>query len=232
MRTTLRRIAMPLTAAGLAAAAVGLGMAPASAHAEMTPSTTAAGEYAVLTFSIGHGCDGSATTDVAIDIPEGIDVVTPTINLGWTIKKQTGPLPDGESSEGAERTSRVTYSARTPLPDGYRDTFELSVPLPDEPGKTLTFPTIQTCEKGETAWTQVPKDGQSVDDLETPAPAMELTAATDPTTETLAAPQDEAGGSTDSASDDSDALSWVALGVGVVGIAVGGAAFARTRSRG
>ncbi|MGH3360135.1 MAG: YcnI family protein, partial [Nocardioidaceae bacterium] len=216
MHTTLRRAATPLAAAALAAGAIALGAAPASAHAEMTPSTTVAGEYAVLTFSIGHGCDGSATTDVAIDIPEGIDVVTPTINQGWTIAKQTEPIPNVDASDPdaiTERTTRVTYAAKTPLADGYRDTFELAVPLPDKAGETLTFPTIQTCEKGETAWTQVPEEGQSEEELETPAPAMELTAADEVSDVSEAGHAESDTASTaaapgDAGSDETTGLSW------------------------
>ena len=44
--------------------------------------------------------------------------------------------------------------------------------MPDAEGEALAFPTIQTCEKGETAWTQVPTDGQDEDELENPAPSF------------------------------------------------------------
>ena len=63
------------------------------------------------------------------------------------------------------------------MPDGYRDAFELSLQLPEAEGTTLVFPTIQTCEEGESAWIEVPEDGQSADDLELPAPSVTITAA-------------------------------------------------------
>lgn len=229
MHITVRRIAAPLI---IAAGAIALGAVPASAHVEVTPSTTVAGEYALLTFSVPHGCDGSATTKVAIDIPEGIDVVTPTVNDGWTIEKQTEPVP-GEGTEN-DRTSRVTYTAKTPLPDGYRDAFELSVPLPTEAGRTLRFPTMQTCEKGETNWNQVAKEGEDEEDLEAPAPSITLTGA-ESEGATAASAESASGDSTEASSessdDSSDALAWTALGVGIAGLAVGGVALARSRTR-
>ena len=236
MHITLRRLAAPVV---LAAGAIALGTTTASAHVDVTPSTTAAGEYALLSFAVGHGCDGSATTKVAIDIPEGIDVVTPTINDGWTIQKETEPLEGGEEDD---RVSRVTYTAKKPLPDGFRDAFELSAPLPTEPGTTLRFPTLQTCVKGQTDWSEVPKDGQTEDDLDAPAPSMTLTEPGSDSVEEAARSTDtqpaaeadstEGAQAGDTSSDDSsDALAWTALGVGAVGVLVGGVALGRSRTR-
>ncbi|MDN5851734.1 MAG: YcnI family protein [Actinomycetia bacterium] len=219
MNTTLRRLVAPVI---IAAGAVALGAAPASAHVGVTPSTTVAGEYAVLTFAVPHGCDGSATTKLAIEIPDGIDVVTPTINDGWTIDKQTEPVSSGDENE---RVARVTYNAKTPLADGYRDTFELSVALPTDAGRTLVFPTIQTCKKGKTAWTQVPEDGQSEDQLDAPAPSFTLTESEDGDE----APAEEV--SSADTGDSSDGLAWTALGIGAAGVAVGGVALTRSRTR-
>ncbi|UYM03912.1 YcnI family copper-binding membrane protein [Solicola gregarius] len=229
MHIIVRRVAAPLI---ITVGAIALGTVPASAHVEVTPSTTVAGEYALLTFSVPHGCDGSATTEIAIDIPKGIDVVTPTINDGWTIKKQTEPVP-GEGTEN-DRVSRVTYTAKTPLQDGYRDAFELSMPLPTEADTTLRFPTLQTCEKGATNWNEVAKDGQDEEDLEAPAPSFTLTAAEADSAEqasTDATPTDASAAPEETSDDSSDGLSWTALGVGVAGLAVGGVALVRSRTR-
>ena len=60
----------------------------------------------------------------------------------------------------------MVYTAVTQLADGYRDTFELSIDVPAEAvGQMLYFPTIQTCEAGETAWIEVPSAGSEGDDL-------------------------------------------------------------------
>ena len=160
----------------LSSAALGAGVllalaAPlsASAHVGVTASTTAAGAYSVLTFSVGHGCDGSPTQTIAITIPDGIDAVTPTVNPNWTISRVTEPLDEPIAEEDGdqitERTSQIVYTATTPLAADQRDTFELSLALVGEEGDVLEFPTLQTCEVGETNWT-----GEEV-------PAVTLTAA-------------------------------------------------------
>ena len=43
----------------------------ASAHVHVNPGTASAGGTETLTFSFSHGCDGSPTTALAIDIPDG-----------------------------------------------------------------------------------------------------------------------------------------------------------------
>lgn len=235
---SLSRHAQRLVAIGAGASIVVLATASiASAHVTVTPSTTAAGAYSVLTFSVGHGCDGSPTTKVAVKMPEEIIAVTPTINSGWTVDKQmqklATPVDDGHGGEYTERVAQVVYTAKTPLPDGFRDTFELSLKLPETDGEKLVFPVIQTCEKGQTDWTQTYEDGQ--DEPESPAPFIELTAADagsghghDDDGDTAAAATSESS-KTDSSG--SDALGWVGIVLGALGLAAGGTALARSRSR-
>jgi uncharacterized protein YcnI len=122
------------------------------------------GSYSLLTFSVGHGCDGSATTGITIDVPEAIESVTPTVNPGWDVT----PLTDGQ----------VTYTALTPLADGLRTTFELSLQIPADAavGDTLAFPVLQSCEVGETDWAEPVVEGEA--EPAHPAPAVTVTAAT------------------------------------------------------
>ena len=116
-----------------------------------------------------------------------------------------------------EGAGQVVYTARTPLPDGQRDTFELSLQIPeDAAGRTLAFPTIQTCEEGSTAWTEVAADGQSEDDLEHPAPAFVVTGAT-------------SAGAADEDDDSVDLLAVAGLVAGLLGLAIGATALSRTR---
>ena len=219
------------------------GATGASAHVSMSASDTAAGAFTILTFSVPHGCEGSSTTKISIQMPEQINAATPTRTANWEVAKtmQTldQPITDSHGNEITERVGEVVYTATTPLPDGYRDAFELSVQLPDAPGETLVFPVVQTCEKGETAWVEIPDEGQSEDDLEAPAPSIEVTDAADgdghsdesaAETETdTAAAESTDDAATDSEDDGTPAVTWVALGVGAVGLATGGVALARTR---
>ncbi|NYE37438.1 uncharacterized protein YcnI [Nocardioides cavernae] len=239
-RTFARLGALPVATAAIALSLV----APASAHVTATPSTAAAGAYTVVTFSVGHGCEGSPTTKLEIQVPESVLSVTPSRNPFYDVEKTTeklaDPVTDAHGNEVTERTASIVYTATTPLPDGQRDAFELSFQLPDAEGETLAFPTVQTCEEGETGWTQVPADGQDADELETPAPAFEITAAsgeghgddasTAESTSATSETSEPAGQAADAGDDGSSALGWAGLVAGLLGLVAGGLALARTRT--
>ena len=241
-----------LLAASAGAGLITLGLAvPASAHVTVTPEATAANSYTIVTMSVPHGCDGSPTTKVAIQIPEDILAVTPTRNayydVATKIEKLAEPVTDSHGNSVTERVGSVVYTARTPLPDGQRDGLELSMQLPDKPGETLAFPSIQTCQKGETAWIEVPSGDQDADELENPAPAFEITEAGDGGHSTSAGSDEaeqgaeatEATGSQTQSSpvengDDSGVgttLGIIGLVLGALGLVTGGTALAKVRRR-
>lgn len=227
------------------AGAIGLGIigtVPAFAHVTVAPSTTAAGGYTIATFSVPHGCDGSATTKVAISIPDGINSVTPTRNSYYSVKKVTEqlnpPVTDAHGNQVTERVAQVVYTAKTPLPDGQRDAFELSFQVPDVEGETLLFPTVQTCEQGEAAWVEEgPEGGQ---EPEHPTPAFAVTATAEEghgvtafdeqgeATEDVAV-VDEVAGVDESSGGGPDTVSWIALIVAALALVAGGGAFLRGR---
>ncbi len=145
-----------LKATLIAGATIGLmtaGLSAASAHVDISPDSTAAGSYSLLTFSVGHGCNGSPTTKMTIDLPKELSDATPTVNPNWTISKTTEKLATPQKlangSSVTERTSQIIYTAKTPLDAHQRDALALSLQLPDKVGETLYFPTLQTCETGE-----------------------------------------------------------------------------------
>jgi periplasmic copper chaperone A len=43
-----------------------------------------------------------------------------------------------------------------------------------EPGTVLTFPTVQECAGGVHRWIEIPAAGQDPDELEEPAPQLEI----------------------------------------------------------
>jgi uncharacterized protein YcnI len=235
-----RRISARLgaaTGAGLLIAAIAA--APASAHVTITPDDTAAGAFTVLTVSVPHGCEGSPTTGITIQIPEQILSVTPTILSGWQVQKQMTqldtPVEDAHGNSITERVGQVVYTTDQPLADGYRAAMELSLQLPETAGETLTFPVIQKCVKGETAWTETPAEGQDPEALEHPAPAVTITDA--------AAAGDAEAGDTDTSaaaattttrtveveSDGNAALGLAGLAAGLIGIVLGLMALTRSR---
>ncbi|WP_155368030.1 YcnI family copper-binding membrane protein [Catellatospora vulcania] len=210
---------------------------PASAHVTVTPSTTAAGAHAVLQFSVGHGCENSPTIKITIQIPAQITSVTPTRTALWKIDKQTEtvdpPAVDSHGNKIVQRVASVAFSTQTPLPDGYREVFELTVQLPETTGTKLAFPTIQTCEQGESAWIEVPQDGRNVAELELPAPSFITSEPAEGTLHHMTAGDSRSAQAHTTApvSGTDRALTLAALAAGLLGSILGGAALVRQRRR-
>ncbi|UIP59558.1 YcnI family copper-binding membrane protein [Agromyces marinus] len=180
MRSITRTTAAAATALGAGTLLALAAPVAAQAHVVVTPSTTAAGSYSVLEFASGHGCEGSPTASYAVEIPESILSVTPTLKAGWEVEKVMVELDEPvEGAHGeviAERVGQVVYTAATPQPDGYREAFQIQVRLPeDAAGERLEFPVLQTCVEGETAWAESPAADGSEPEL--PAPAIAVTEA-------------------------------------------------------
>lgn len=214
LRTAARLSTLP------AAAFLSLGLvAPAAAHVSAAPSTTVAGEYAVLTFSVSHGCEGSATTKIEIQLPEEILSVTPTRHPLWSVSTTTvaldKPVTDAHGNTVSSRMGSVIFTAATPLPADQRDSFALSLKLPDKPG-TLAFPTVQTCEEGQTSWSEVADDPKPLEELEYPAPLVVVTK--------------DAPKSTD-AHESSTGVATAGLAAGILGAVIGGTALVQVRRR-
>jgi periplasmic copper chaperone A len=214
---------------------------PAAAHVTISPSEGAAGSFTVLTASVPHGCEGSPTTRIAIQLPDEIMAVTPTRNALWDVEKVMEtldePVTDAHGNEFTERVDQVVYTTDDPLPEGQRDAFELSLQLPDTPGETLAFPIVQTCEEGETAWVETSDEG-STEELQAPAPTVAVLAAEGGDAEGAAADVDEASAETTAASgagasDDggADTLAVAALVAGLLGLAAGVGALVVVRRR-
>lgn len=178
-RSKVRAVAV---AAG-ATVVIGLSAGTASAHVGISEPEHVAGQYTLLTFGVPHGCDGSATTEVRIQIPEEIPQVTPTVNRGWDVTKVMveldEPIEGGHGVTLTERVGEVVYTAHEPLPADLRDAFVLSLQAPDLPGETLYFPVVQICEEGEHAWVEIPTDDVPASELAEPAPSILIVAAPD-----------------------------------------------------
>ena len=187
-----------------AALATGLVLAPAAAFAHVGVDPTSdpiAGQSTTLSFGFSHGCDGSPTTQIAIDMPDGLSGVHPIADAGWTIDIERG----GE----AGRVSTVTYTATSPIPDQVRGEVKMEVGFTDDAAGTLVFPVEQTCETGSTSWSQVADAGQDPHELDAPAPTLEMVT-----------PEPAATGDAEGA----EAWTLVSAGVNVVALGLGIAA--------
>lgn len=238
------RFVRTITIAGLI---VGLGVAvmasAAGAHVTDDKDEVAAGGYDAVTLTVPHGCDGSPTTQLAVQIPEGFMSISPQVNPGWEITVQTEPLDtpidDGEGGQVTERVASVTFTGG-PLPAEFRDTFTIGFQAPDTPGEMAYFKSVQTCDQGETGWIEE-WDGEG-EEPEHPAPALRIVEAADDDhgatgeTEEAAGSDEAASGAATSAStadDDgpSTALVIVALVLGALGAVLGGTSLVVARRR-
>jgi uncharacterized protein YcnI len=236
--TTLRRTLTSAAATAGAAALLLTAATGASAHVGVTPDKTSANSYALLTFGIPHGCEESNTTKVAITLPAELNDAQPTVNPNWTVEKvteqlaQPKKLADGTSI--TKRTSQIVYTAKAPLDHDLRDALVLSVKLPDAAGTTLHFPTLQSCEKGQTNWSEIAKDGQDPHSLKAPAPSITITEAADAhgaashSATTVTAETEPAAAVSDNGA---DARSWAGLVAGIGGLALGAVAFVRSGAK-
>ncbi len=172
------KLRIPLVVFGL------LGMTTAAAaHVTLADPQAAPGAYYTSAFKVTHGCAGSATTALRVEIPAAIAVAKPQPKSGWTIEIEREPLATPLKGEGGKmltvRIKAITWRGG-PLADEDWDQFGIMAKLPDAPGK-LYFPTVQTCEAGQERWIEVPVPGES-GRFAHPAPALTLApkAAPDP----------------------------------------------------
>lgn len=201
--------------------------AAAQAHVTLQPDEVPAGGFARLDVRVPNERDDASTTRVDVKFPPGISVVSTEPVPGWTAKVRRTKLAEPIEAEGHEITdqvSTITWTGKGEQgrirPGQFQD-FGLSVGLPDEPGKSLTFKSLQTYDSGEIVrWIGAP-------DTEEPAPQVKLTAVAG---EASDAPAPEPPAS----DDDTGAPTWLAvlaLALGAGGLLAGGAALTAARRR-
>ena len=162
----------------LAALSLGLS-AGALAHTVLEYQVATAGQSYKATFKVGHGCGSSPTRQIAVDIPAGMRGARPMPKPGWTLDVQRAPLAVPYTSHGrtiSDDVVRVTWTARTKddwLPNAHYDEFVLVAQAPQKAG-AVYWPVTQVCEEGRNDWTDIPKPGQKLSDLKSPAAVLEV----------------------------------------------------------
>jgi periplasmic copper chaperone A len=213
----------------------------AQAHVFIQQTEEPADGYPILDFVVPHGCDGSPTTSITVQFPESVPSVTPEAVPGWEVTTKEGPKDEVElfGETITEGVSEVTWTATgEPLADDQLLRFGAEAKLPATEGETVYFPAIQECEQGQTRWIQIPAEGEDPESLETPAPALALTAAagdehggvSDAEGEDAPVEDEEAASSSDEDDDDGNGLAIAALVVGGLGLVTGGASLMRKRN--
>jgi uncharacterized protein YcnI len=223
-------------------AAVALAPAAAQAHVTVQPASVPAGGFVRLDVRVPTERDDAYTKKVAVRLPPGFAEASYEPVPGWSVKvgktKLAKPIQtdDGPVTEQVSTITWTGHGTEGRIPPGAFQDFGLSVQVPGKAGDTLTFKALQTYSDGKVVrWI-----GPSGSD--TPAPNVSVTAAGAGEGAAAAPAQAPSGASgssgqgggadasTASGSDSgSDTLAIVALVVGALGLAAGGAALAAAR---
>lgn len=147
-------IRLSCLAAGLSLLAL-----PALAHVHLAPEHAVRGTTGEFTFTVGHGCDGAATTAVRLILPPEIVKAVPQASGDWTVTAQTAQ----QDRPGTVEWLGKGAPADKPLPL----TVTLSVAPDAQPGP-VPLRVMQVCGKTQIGWTQFdahakPMDHDSMD---------------------------------------------------------------------
>ena len=142
--------------------------APASAHVTLENRQATIGSYYKAVFAVPHGCAGSATVKIRVQIPEGVIAVRPMPKPGWTVETIKGKYAaeyDYHGAKTSDGVKEVIWSGGKLLDHNY-DEFVISTFLTGtlKPDTTLYFPVVQECEQGVSRWIDIPADGHADQD--------------------------------------------------------------------
>jgi uncharacterized protein YcnI len=128
----VRTTALLALAGGLIAVPV------ATAHVTLSVDRVGAGEFAYFDVRVPNERSGASTTRVSIDLPAGLTFVQAQVKPGWRVSMQ----------KQGDRVVRVSWRGGRIGPDRF-DMFGLSARFPEQRGRTVVFPAVQTYSNGE-----------------------------------------------------------------------------------
>ena len=176
-RPVSRTIRLRLVATAAAAVCAA---SSAGAHITLEKSEATIGSSYKAVFMVPHGCAGSATIKVRVQIPEGVIGVKPMPKPGWNVETVKGKYAaeyDVHATKLTEGVREVAWSGGK-LPDDNYDEFVIHTFLTDnlKPGTMLYFPTVQECEQGVSRWIEIPEGDHAAQAHESkwPAPGVKL----------------------------------------------------------
>lgn len=152
------------------------GTSGAHAHATFTQPTVTADSYAVMSLQVPHGCDGKATTEVRMELPEGFVFAKPQPKPGWELEIINGDYKNSYNNHGTAVTNgpvEIRWKGGD-LPDAYYDTFVVRGKISGiEAGTVVAFPATQLCgDDASVVWNEVAKPGTDPHSLKSPAPTV------------------------------------------------------------
>jgi uncharacterized protein YcnI len=159
-----------------------LSASQAAAHVTLERRQAPVGSYYKAVFAVPHGCAGSATVKLRVQIPEGVIGIKPMPKPGWTLETVKGKYAAEYELHGSKLTEgvkEVVWSGGKLLDDNF-DEFVFSSYLTAglKPDTTLYFPVVQECEQGVSRWIDIPSVGAGGhgEGSKSPAPGLKLIA--------------------------------------------------------
>ena len=152
---------------------------PAAAHITLETKQATVGSYYKAVFAVPHGCKGSPTVKIRVQIPEGVIGVKPMPKAGWSVDVIEGKYANEYDYHGNKLSTgvkEVAWSGGKLLDQNY-DEFVISSFLTDnlKPNTTLYFPVVQECESGVSRWIEVPaQEAKHSHEGNSPAPGLKL----------------------------------------------------------
>lgn len=152
---------------------------PAAAHVYLEGKQATIGTSYKAVFAVPHGCSGSPTVKIRVQIPEGVIAVKPMPKAGWSVDVVEGAYASAYDYHGNKLSSgvkEVVWSGGK-LPDHNHDEFVISSFLTNnlKPNTTLYFPVVQECENGVSRWIEIPAEGAGHSpESKSPAPGVKL----------------------------------------------------------
>lgn len=145
----------------------------ASAHVTVTPNTTSAGSYALVTFKVPNESATATTTRLEVDIPTDapFSSVSYVPVAGWSVELVTETLPKPVKvgdNELKQAVTKVIWTAEpgSEIKAGQLQLFPLSVGAVPDTG-SIAFQALQGYSDGTTV-----KWVETGDDAEHPAPVL------------------------------------------------------------
>jgi uncharacterized protein YcnI len=167
-----------LLTAFAAAASLGVQLT-AHAHVTLDQNVALSGTSFKAALRVGHGCQGSPTREIRVTIPDNFQGAKPMPKPGWALSIERAVLAKPYQDHGKEvreDVRQITWRATAPehfLADAHYDEFVLRGRIAQAEG-AMWFKVLQTCEKGEWRWEEVPAQGTSTKGVKAPAALLEI----------------------------------------------------------
>ncbi|MDQ0456103.1 copper chaperone PCu(A)C [Rhizobium paknamense] len=148
----------------------------AMAHATFANGAVNPESYVSAVLQVPHGCDGKATTEVQVKLPEGFIAAKPQPKPGWELDLTKGKYEKSYDNHGKPLTEGLVEVRwkNGNLPDDFYDTFVIYGKVSGvQPGTALPFKVVQLCgADAKVAWDEIAPAGTNPHSLKSPAPLL------------------------------------------------------------